>query len=67
MSAAGADLELRTRLVRLFEAAGLANVYAESRARLLRQDENDFAVADPSASTMSPFLVSARGQGPARS
>ena len=90
MSAAGADLELGTRLVRLFEGVGLVNVYAESRARLLRNDENDFArlssdqlrepliaaglvtaaeldtflaaIAEPLASTMSLFLVSARGQ-----
>jgi hypothetical protein len=95
MTAAGADLELGTRLVRLFEDAGLVNVYAESRARLLRHEENDFArlsmdqlrepliaaglvtgeeldtfaaaIADPSASTMSLFLVSARGQRPAGS
>jgi predicted O-methyltransferase YrrM len=93
MTAAGADLELGTRLVRLFEAAGLVNVYAEARARLLRSGESDFArlsadqlrepliaaglvtgaeldtflaaVAEPSASTMSLFLVSARGQRPA--
>jgi SAM-dependent methyltransferase len=95
MSAAGADLELGTRLVRLLEGAGLVNVYAESRARLLRHGENDFArlsieqlrepliaaglvtadeldtflaaIAEPSASMMSLFLVTARGQRPAGS
>jgi predicted O-methyltransferase YrrM len=94
MSAAGADLELGSRLVGLFEGAGLVNVYAESRARLLRHEENDFArlsieqlrealiaaglvtadeldtflgaLGEPSTSMMSLFLVSARGQRPAR-
>ena len=95
MSAAGADLELGSRLVGLFEDVGLVNVYAESRARLLRHEENDFArlsigqlrealiaaglvtadeldtflgaLAEPSTSMMSLFLVSARGQRPDRS
>lgn len=95
MSAAGADLELGTRLVRMLEGAALVNVYAESRSRLLRHGESDFArlsvdqlreplidaglvtaaeldtflgaLAEPSASTMSLFLVSARGQRPAGS
>lgn len=95
MTAAGADLELGTRLAGLFESAGLVNVYAESRARLLRHGENDFArlsidqlrepliaaglvsaaeletflasIGQPSGSTMSLFLVSARGQRPGRS
>lgn len=43
MTAAGADLELGARLVPLFERSGLVNVYAESRSRLLRHGENDFA------------------------
>jgi hypothetical protein len=34
---------LGARLVPLFERSGLVNVYAESRSRLLRHGENDFA------------------------
>lgn len=43
MTAAGADLEYGARLPSAFDAAGLQDVYAESRSRLLRPAENDFA------------------------
>jgi ubiquinone/menaquinone biosynthesis C-methylase UbiE len=42
MTAAGADTQFGSRLPATMEAAGLTNVYAESRARLLRSAEGDF-------------------------
>ena len=43
MTAAGAEMQLGSQLATIFEKSGLTNVYAESRSRLLRSAESDFA------------------------